>query len=179
MNNIFLIVLLIFVGCTNDSSKRISSGLAFNDPINSDPTVTLNFRINQNAINAYHSLAFLNQLETWNDAAVPANWIDPGMVRIRNLFRFLHKRGNSEDVTSMKSEAYLDLQKLVFKTTSETYVLFANKNVTLVKWMSDLGRSIEMTQQSTGTWLIQEENSALTWTVDDKKLCRLNDCVHF
>jgi len=141
---LFLFIITILISaCKQENASTLSSG-TLQDKINSDATISLNYRIDPQAVSSHQSLILLNQLKNLNENKIPSAWDFPTLVRINQLLNYLHSKSNTESVRSVSLSEIDPFKKIIFHLEKEDFIIITNKEVNELRWISDSGDVVTM-----------------------------------
>lgn len=176
MKLILFITLFLASSCKLETASTLSSG-SLQDKINSDSTVTLNYRIDPQAVSSHQSLLVLNQLQLLKEDKIPSAWDFPTLIRIANFLSYLHYKSNNESVKSIDVIDVEGLKRIVFHLEKEDFILIVDKNFTELRWLADNGDVITMKKLAQNNWDIQKLNNHFFWKVASSEICDLYECI--
>ncbi len=179
--SLLILVSFLLLACSKYKSKpALNSGGDMPSSVNGNSITSLNFRINQDAIDEHSSLYFLGQLRSWVEKKIPLSWPEAEMTRVLELFMYLHKQEEFSDIAQVLQSTNSNHTVLVLKYLSqEDFSLSVKKDVSWLRWENHLKQDVVLNRIDKNTWFIKIDDETLWWRPLKNKLCYIDQCIDF
>ena len=176
MKIILIFLSIALISCKQDSASSLKSG-TLQDAINSDSSITLNYRIDPKAISAHQSLLFINLLNSINFDKIPVEWDFPTLSKIKFAFNYLHSKSNELSIKRIELTSLPPYTKLNFFGDKEDFSIYVEKNVTELRWLSENNDVVSLKKISENLWEIQTSSNHFFWKINSKEICDSFECI--
>lgn len=160
-------------------STNKSDGGIISNPMGNGEIISLNYRINSDAISQNTVSAFSTNISKINSYAIPHQWPDFDKEFLKDVFCYLQKRLDcSVDFQKVEVEHLNDTDRILKIFSHQGQRSFATTiDLNYLQYELDNGDLINIVITA-NTYKIYKDQEIITWDINNETLCFENTCLN-